>query len=643
MVEKLLGFFGKKGQPAETPQENSEGIENTEIMPEKSLELATTGKIMNLMRFDAYEVAQRFWEFAQLVTTPLSSIIATVLIWRLIGWPCLLGVITIFVAQGLNAWIARILLKWERRRRASTDAKLHKINQLVEAIRHLRYYGWQDVWLARVMEARQVELGLRIVAGLWQILIGLVNTLASGLFPVVSFYAYTVLAGKPLRVDIAFPALQLFSMLEHNLQDIPNQITVLLNARVSMGRIEDFMKEPDMAEAEAVHETSSDLAMHNATFAWPGATEPVLREITLLLPKGLTVVYGEVGTGKTALLQAFLGELDKLSGEYERSNNVIAYCGQTPWLQSMSIRENILFSSPYEEVRYRHALDVCALLPDMANFDHGDLSLVGENGVGLSGGQKARISLARAVYSQAKVLLLDDPLSALDHHTAESIVRKCISGPLLKDKTVVLVTHRTDLVLPIADQVVEICNGRAETIERDSLNILQKVHSHDSANEDSHVDEDKPTTIPAKFLEDEHREHGGVKASIYWEYVKAGKLRWWFILFISMLFYRLTDVSKTWFLKTWGEAYDEVEETSGGPLSGLPHPERDIKPWLVGFLVLAIAQAVADLSNRIFMLVISYQAGKNMFERVITRVTHAKFRFYDVTPSLSLAPSHHFF
>jgi ABC-type multidrug transport system fused ATPase/permease subunit len=625
---RLLGYFGKKSQPANSPEDN------TEQVPEKSIELASTGKIMNLMRFDAYEVAQRFWEFASLVTQPLSLIFAVVLIWRLIGWPCLIGVVTVFVAQCVNAYIARVLLRWERKRRISTDVKLHKITQLVEAIRHLRYYGWQDVWLARVMESRQVELGLRIITGLWQILINFVNGLASGMFPVVAFYAYTALAGKPLGVDIAFPALQLFSMLERSLRELPDLITVLLNARVSMRRIEEFMAEPDMAEAEIAHGMNTDFEMRNASFAWPGATEPVLHSITLKLPKGLTVVYGEVGSGKSALLQAFLGELDKLSGEYDGSNDVIAYCGQTPWLQSMSIRENILFSSPYDESRYISVLEACALLPDMATFDHGDLSLVGENGVGLSGGQKARLSLARAVYSPGKVLLLDDPLSALDHHTADSIVRKCISGPLLKDRVAVLVTHRTDLVLHIADQMVEIRDGRAEVIDRDAPNALHKIQSHDSTHDDSHVEENKTATIPEKFIEEEHRVHGGVKASIYWEYVKAGKLGWWIILIFFLLCYRFTDVAESWFLKTWGEAYDNLEEStnSRGPLSGLPSPEKDVKPWLVGFFILAIVQATAELFTRIFMLVLVYQAGKNMFERVMTRVSHAKFRFYDVTP-----------
>lgn len=167
----------------------------------------------------------RFWEFSALVSQPLSLVIAVVLIWKLLGWPCLIGVVAVLIAQAINALIARVLLRWEKNRRVATDTKLHRITQLVDAIRHLRYYGWQDVWLARIMESRQHELYLRVMTGIWRVMIQSVNVLASGLFPVVAFWAYTVLADKPLTVDVAFPALQLFAMLENALRELPNLIT----------------------------------------------------------------------------------------------------------------------------------------------------------------------------------------------------------------------------------------------------------------------------------------------------------------------------------------------------------------------------------------------------------------------------------
>jgi hypothetical protein len=168
----------------------------------------------------------RFWEFSSLVSQPIGLIFSIVLIWQLLGWPCLIGVLTIIVAQALNALYARVLINWERKLRIATDEKFHKISQLVEAIRHLRYYGWQDVWLGRIMVTRQHELKLKIITSIWSALITCTNRLASGLFPVVAFWAYTMLSDQPLRVDIAFPALQLFRMLENYLRELPNLITV---------------------------------------------------------------------------------------------------------------------------------------------------------------------------------------------------------------------------------------------------------------------------------------------------------------------------------------------------------------------------------------------------------------------------------
>jgi ABC-type multidrug transport system fused ATPase/permease subunit len=550
----------------------------------------------------------------------------------------LIGVVTVFFAQAVNALIARALLSWEKDRRVATDVKLHKISQLVEAIRHLRYYGWQDVWLSRIMESRQHELNLRIITSIWKILISFTNTFASGMFPVAAFYAYTVWAGQPLRVDIAFPALQLFSMLEASLRDLPNLITVLLNAKVAVERLEEFMKEPDKEEGEAQDQTEDvKLEMADASFAWPGADDPVLSGISLSFPPGLTVVCGEVGAGKTALLQALLGELDQKTGEYHRSNEMVGYCSQTAWLQSMSIRENILFSSPYDESRYRQVLDACALIPDMANFKHGDLSMIGENGIGLSGGQRARVALARAVYSNSRILFLDDPLSALDHQTAEMIVRRCLSGRLMKDRTTILVTHRTELCLNVAHQIVQVSNGRARVLDPESIssNALHRVTSLDSTSEEEErkAAQQQLDAIPEKFMEDEHRAHGGVMATVYWEYIKAGKLKWWFILIVVLALYRFIEVGETWFLKQWGEAYGSPEkQVTSNPFDRLPSPETNIRPWLIGFFLIAAAQSIAFLVSQGFMLVIVYKAGKELFEKVVTKVTHATFRFYDVTP-----------
>ncbi|KAK0831614.1 hypothetical protein LTR73_002997 [Friedmanniomyces endolithicus] len=611
-------------------------------------EPASMGKILNLMRNDVYEVSQRFWEFQQLIIKPLSCVLSITLVVRFLGWSSLVAVLVLVVCQVINVVLARLMLHFEKRRRKATDAKLQVITQFVEAIRHLRWYGWQGAWLEQILDARQKELKLKVITNIWNLCISFVNTLGLDLTPVVAFFAYTVIAGKPLRVDVAFPAMQLFQMMTSALRDLPNLIIVMINAWVAVGRIEDFMAEPNKQEMNTEALIGDSLAIHEGSFSWPGVDKQVLRGIDLSFPEGLTVVCGEVASGKTALLQALLGELDMHEGQLIRPAEPVGYCAQTPWLQSMSIRENILFSLPYDETRYKEVLDACALTPDLAELKAGDLSLIGENGIGLSGGQRARVALARAVYSRTKILLLDDPISALDQQTAESIARKCLAGPLLHGRTVVLVTHRTDLVLDMAAQVVKVHNGRVEVLDQDAAQHenLQRIASTVSEKSVDEQAAEKQITaaVPDKFIEDEHRAHGDVKARVYWEYVKAGNLRWWAVLILALVVYRLFSTAETWYLKAWGEAYnqrsslgllldrDDASITPSGLFDDMPPPDVNIKPWLIGFLLLALGLSFTLIISQAVMIVIVYIAARRMFRDVIHKVAHATFRFYDVTP-----------
>lgn len=698
IYEKALSrknTFGEKvDEKKECPDRHADGLDNGEINQEVGKatrqqgrlcglipwkckarrnglkESASIGKIFNLLRGDVYEVAQRFWEVDSLVDKPLGLIIAMALVWKLIGPSCLLGILAILVAQAVNAVIIRMLLRAERVRRLATDARLQISSQFVEAIRHLRWYGWQNHWLRHVMGSRQSELNLRIITSLWNALISFVNAFASGIFPVVALYAYTLLAGNALRIDIIFPALQLFTMLEARLRDIPALITVFINASIAVERIEGFMSEPNKeATAFGLSTEASPIQLESCSFAWPGKLSPVLSGINLTIPTGLTVVYGKVGAGKTALLHALLGELDRISGIPHIPNEMIGFCGQTPWLQSMTIRDNILFYSPYDERRYKRTLDACELLPDLANFRHGDLSFIGENGIGLSGGQKARVALARAVYSAARVLLLDDPLSALDFNTAENIVRKCFSGQLMQGRTVVLATHRTMLVHQIAVQLIEIQNGQAAVYPKDAVSSSgpgewgqMQQGTSETDPESQIMSDEQAAAVPDKFIEEEHRAEWGVQARIYWRYIQAGKYKWWATLVAALALYRLAAVGESWFLKEWGEAYKQApvlldffstKITSGkgtmlqslpGPSSAdayfkwtepfgeLPPPLENVRPWLLIFFGITAFQSIALFVGQLLMLVIVYCASKTLFQQVMEHVSRATFRFFDATP-----------
>lgn len=646
---------------------------------------ASMGKILNLMRNDVYEIAQRFWEFANLVTKPMTFILTIVLIWKILGPAALGGVLLIVFAQIMNIFIIRSLVNWERARRAVTDVKLQVTSQFVESIRHLRWYDWQDKWLGDILASRQKELRYRVIVNLITKAVAATNKISAYFFPVAAFYAYTIIGKQPLRVDVAFPALTLFTQLNQNLNELPSLITVLLNASVAMGRIERFMAEPNKdAEDPGAHNASGAhpsgqliMSFKDASFSWPGSppNKHVLSNVSFSASPGLTAICGKVGSGKTALLHAILGELDDKGGVREVPNEMVGYCAQTPWLQSMSIRENILFSAGFDEARYRQVLAACCLIPDLANWKAGDLSLIGENGVGLSGGQKARVALARAVYSQARVLLLDDPIAALDHQTAEMILRNLFANTsLMEGRMVFFVTHRMDILTRYADQVLEISPyGTVTVISREDIKDHEElfhfaakdeqrkasVDDGQAGDSDAAADGD---VIPDKFIEEEHRAHGGVVMSVYWKYIKAGNLWFWAALVLLFSVFRASRLAHYYFLKVWGESYDDAGPTtrmyivasnepehyfSPSPSSAsrsaasgdwwsvdlnLPPPDTDARPWLFWFFIIALLQFVSFVLSDLTIVLLIYTAGKHLFEEVMYKVANATFRFYDVTP-----------
>jgi ABC-type multidrug transport system fused ATPase/permease subunit len=613
---------------------------------------ASMGKVLNLIRGDAYEVAQRFWEIPDLIETPLGCIVASWLTYTLLGSSSFLAMLSILVAQAITAFLTRYQILWTQKRKIARDERLQVSTQYIEVIRHLRWYGWQSHWLKNVLEVRQHELYVRIILHLWFVLINIVNSLCILMFPVIALACFTILDHHNLSVDIIFPALQIFNMLTERLRLIPDLINTLTNAYVASSRIQSFINEADKESHDSSSDSPMELALVDCNVCWPGTEHPVLKDVNIEIVEGLNIVVGKVGTGKTAFLQALLGEMDVKSGKVVIPTQVVGYCAQTPWLQSMSIRENILFFTPYDAVRYREVMETCELLPDMVNFKHGDLSFIGENGIGLSGGQKQRVALARAIYGNSPILLLDDPLSALDFSTAESIVTKLFSGTLLKGRKTVLVTHRVDLVEHLAVQTIRVENHTAQRIENaPTVEAYTEVVSNGTVDNDTKfADEDG---VPDKFIEDEFRADWGVQARVYWTWIKAGKLKLWLGLSVAIALSRFGSIARSWFLKSWGEAYDPISlhtatvfsQLSIGkeavistgfnitdPFKQYPPPTENVRPWILAFFYLSLALNFTLLLFRAWEIAIMYAASKLLFEQVMVRVSQATFRYYDVTP-----------
>lgn len=204
---------------------------------------------------------------------------------------------------------------------------------------------------------------------------------------------------------------------------------------------------------------ASDLSIENGTFSW-GGDDTTLQDINMVAKKGsLVAVVGSVGSGKSSIVSAFLGEMERITGVVN-TNGTIAYVSQQAWIQNATLKDNILFGRAYNKAIYDKVVEACALKPDFDMLPAGDMTEIGEKGINLSGGQKQRVSLARAAYSDADIYFLDDPLSAVDSHVGKHIFEKVL-GPsgMLGKKTRLLVTHGI-IYLPQVDNIYVMKEGR---------------------------------------------------------------------------------------------------------------------------------------------------------------------------------------
>ncbi|VDK18360.1 unnamed protein product [Anisakis simplex] len=275
----------------------------------------------------------------------------------------------------------------------------------------------------------------------------------------MTFLTYTLSdPSHILTPQIAFVSLTLFNQLRSPMTMIAYLIQLTVQALVANKRLKEFLVAEELNEMaidrapqrKDENAEKNAIEVRNATFAWEtndmSALNSMVTEINLKVPTGrLLAVVGKVGCGKSSLLNALLGEMEKLRG-YVGVHGRLAYVPQQPWIRNLTLRENITFGKRFDEKFYNSVVHACALRPDIAILPQGDSTEIGEKGINLSGGQKARVSLARAVYQNYDVYLLDDPLSAVDSHVGKHIFNKAshiVLGPhgLLKHKTRILVTH----------------------------------------------------------------------------------------------------------------------------------------------------------------------------------------------------------
>ncbi|KZF19169.1 hypothetical protein L228DRAFT_286031 [Xylona heveae TC161] len=453
---------------------------------------ANVGTIINLMAVDSFKVSEisAYLHFLW-ASTPIQVVVAVTLLYRIMGYSSIAGIVTMVCLLPINIVVAKQFTKVQKAIMAATDARIHTTNEVLQNIRIIKFFAWEERFSSIVDESRAKELKtLRQRYVLWSV----AATIWSGapvLITFLSFLFYTMVEKRDLIPSVAFTALSLFSLLRIPLDQLADMLAHVQEAKVSVDRVEEFLKEEETGKYVQLQHNKLDengqpvIGFDHATFSWGSKsalvdnTSKAFRLIDLDIKfhvDQLSVITGPTGAGKSSLLMALLGEMTLVNGHvylpggHSRENlhpdpetgliESVAYCAQQPWLANDTIKQNILFASPWDEQRYKAVLSACSLERDLKILDAGDETLVGEKGITLSGGQKQRISLARALYSTSRHVILDDCLSAVDSHTAKWIFDNCIMGPLMYNRTCIMVTHNVALCVPQAHHVVVMDNGK---------------------------------------------------------------------------------------------------------------------------------------------------------------------------------------
>lgn len=396
------------------------------------------------------------------------------MIWREIRYAALVGVIGLLIKTiPVQTALGRLSSILRMRVAKRTDDRVNIMNEIINGIQVIKMYAWEKpfnavVALARKKEVNQIKWA-SYIRGFY--LSTMVFTERSTLF--ITIIA-CVLENRPVTADVVFSMAQFFNILQLTAAIFyPMAVSFGAEALVSINRVQDFLQLEDQDKTvQGLHKNEIEIIdasakidaidIINLSATWEDYKKKTLDFLNIKVKRGsLCAIIGPVGSGKSSLLQLLLGELPIYSGDVI-INGDISYSSQEPWLFTESIRNNILFGLPYDKRRYNDVIKHCALRTDFMQLPYGDQTMVGERGTSLSGGQRARVSLARAVYKNSNIYLLDDPLSAVDAHVGKHLFDECIGpdGYLAKQgNTRVLVTHQVHF-LKEADWIVILEEGK---------------------------------------------------------------------------------------------------------------------------------------------------------------------------------------
>lgn len=637
---------------------------------------AGIGTITNLMSIDAPRVADIVSSIHESISLATLQVIGcTILLWHIMGLSFIPGFIVLICFLFTNIWFSMSISAAQKEIMVARDERIQATSETLHTIRTIKFFAWERYFSDLVSEKRSAESKARYhFYSVW----GhrkLSRDIASFLISFVSFLTYTIFEGKPLYPSVAFAAMWLFNQLKESLDALVDTNIKLREASIAAGRVENFLKEPEtekyrqLCRNHIYEEANEIIGFGDGSFCWNATSEDETSAFVLNVNvkfeiRKLNLIIGPTGSGKTSLLLSLLGELTQIGGTIyisERSNRghiqpdpeaeptrSVAYCAQQPWLVNANIKDNILFGSKIDEKRYRDVLIACALERDLEAIESGDQTLVGDKGVKLSGGQGQRIALARALYSNSSPVLLDDCFSSLDSHTAQWIFDNGIMGPLMRNRTCILVTHNIPLCLLRSHYVVVLENGKiaiqgtpqevmasgkliGEVDKKEIRFASEPLPTRGVDN--AHLPEETAQTVTTKdgsSCVEESNAVGSIKfdaVSLYFQSIGT----WWFwpLGIVVFVLLPLASLASNIWIRHWANQYLTSDLFSA---RAMQIPEVDAKYYLTIYALIGLGEALAEFFHYLWTVYGSIVAGSHIHKRLIESVYRAEFSFFDSTP-----------
>ncbi len=628
-------------------------------LTQKSRAASQLGDVVNHMGSDSDAISDVGMMVGDLMISVLSILGAAVLLFYYLGLTAFLSLALLLLLVPLTRQVARAFSRFDEELMKQRDTRVTLMSQVLNGIRVVKYFSWEKSVSKEIGAVRAQELQARKRLARAEALATLSYVSISTLVLFASL-ALHVHRGFLLTPELAFTCVAIFALLEEPLSHLSEVVSRLAAAFVSAERICGFLKR-EVLEISATEETQSSVCpavrLENLSVQHAGSAEVNLRSIDLEIQAGESVaIVGPVGSGKSTLLHALLRELPFQAGALSyldtRGQPIrprIAYVPQEAFITNGSLKENLLFGGQENATLLETALHVSCLRSDLPQLPAGLFTEIGESGVNLSGGQKQRVSLARAVLHEPKLVLLDDPLSAVDARTEEQLVDRLLFGHW-QGITRVVATHRLAF-LSRFDKVVFLVDGKIlaqGSLDALTTHCVEFRHffadsaraEHGSAllaTEAAHAPTAASVLQPeVRQTEDEDRATGAVKQTVYLDYLRAlggltKRSRLWLLpllLLSSIAAAALPLLQRAWLAMT-------ANAQSGGqnsPASGLQSLAQDSSTAIYLYGALGLLTLLGILVNRLFWLERGMAAGRNMHDRMLHSVLKAPLRFFDSTP-----------